>query len=149
MRHLLSKARTFARQPPSRQGLVIEAAVSLVLARILIWRRGQRDAIAATAQSGDAGQMRASGHDNIAREVQWSIARVAPWLTRPRHACLAQAIAASRMLSRRGIHWTLTIGVGRQSAGLNAHAWLRCGNRIVTGRRGIRNVTPMATYTKL
>lgn len=55
-------------------------------------------------------------------------------LTMSRHVpwecpCLAQAIAAHRMLGRRGIPSTLYFGVRKteDDPGLEAHAWLRCG----------------------
>lgn len=147
MRRLFSRVLTFAKQPSSRQGLVIEAAVNLARARILVWRRGQHDAINGIAQPGKAGgDASVPGHDDVAREVQWAIARIEPWLRRRRHACLVQAIAASRMLSRRGIPWSLKVGVGRDTDALTAHAWLLCGERVVTGRRGMDKVTPLATY---
>lgn len=51
--------------------------------------------------------------------------------------CLVKAVAAMKMLERRGIPSTLYLGSGRDHKGLmTAHAWLRCGTYIVTGREG-------------
>jgi hypothetical protein len=67
------------------------------------------------------------------RRVGWALraaARRTPW----RSACLAQALAGRWMLRRRGIpsviHFGARIDEGRR---LRAHAWLRCGPRILTG----------------
>jgi len=46
--------------------------------------------------------------------------------------CLPQAIAAKIMLRRRGVPSTLYLGVRRKDD-LEAHAWLRCGNVVLTG----------------
>jgi hypothetical protein len=53
--------------------------------------------------------------------------------------CLDQALAASLMLRRRGIHHRLIIGLSKPSKSLGAssrwdgHAWLSCGHQIVVG----------------
>lgn len=67
--------------------------------------------------------------------VSWAVQAVA------RHVplgfvCLPQAIAAQRMLRRRGVATTLYLGVAAEHAdrlGLRAHAWLRAGDKLVTG----------------
>lgn len=51
-----------------------------------------------------------------------------PW----RSDCLVQAMAARRWLARGGVPSDLCLGV-RQDEGFEAHAWLRVGERIVTG----------------
>lgn len=69
-------------------------------------------------------------------EVAWAVQAVArrvPWDSR----CLAQALAGFRMLRARGIAATVYFGVRRDPAApFNAHAWLRCGGRVVTGEAG-------------
>lgn len=53
-----------------------------------------------------------------------------PWQSN----CLVRAVAAHRMLSRRGIPHTLYIGMAKSVDGaFEVHAWLRCGSRVVTG----------------
>ncbi len=49
--------------------------------------------------------------------------------------CLPRAMAARAMLGRRGIATQLHYGARRSAAGepLQFHAWLCCGDRIVTG----------------
>ena len=49
-------------------------------------------------------------------------------------ACLPQALAARRMLERRGIGSTLYIGTMRDEGGVRRfHAWLKAGEEWVTG----------------
>ena len=49
-------------------------------------------------------------------------------------ACLPQAIAARRMLERRGIASRLYIGTMRDDSGVpRFHAWLKVGEEWVTG----------------
>ncbi|OAB46213.1 lasso peptide biosynthesis B2 protein [Paenibacillus glacialis] len=51
--------------------------------------------------------------------------------------CLVKAIAAMKMLERRGIPSTLYLGSGRDDKGqMAAHAWLRSGSYILTGKEG-------------
>jgi hypothetical protein len=68
-----------------------------------------------------------------AQEVGWAVgavARRAPWDAR----CLAQALAATWMLRRRGLEGTVSFGACQgESAEFAAHAWLRLGACIVTG----------------
>jgi hypothetical protein len=52
-----------------------------------------------------------------------------PW----RSDCVVQALAARRWLARRKIASSICIGVRKDEQGFQAHAWLRVGDRIVTG----------------
>ena len=69
----------------------------------------------------------------IAEEVGWAVgvmARRVPWDGR----CLAQALAATGMLRRRGLEGTVSFGAcPGESAGFDAHAWSSLGSCIVTG----------------
>jgi len=56
--------------------------------------------------------------------------RYTPWDSN----CLAQALAAKRMLQRRGLASTLYLGAMlTDKRGLEAHAWVRCGAIYVSG----------------
>lgn len=52
-----------------------------------------------------------------------------PW----RSDCLVQAMAGRRWLARAAIASDVCIGVRKDDGGLQAHAWLKVGERIVTG----------------
>ncbi|MEO0771345.1 MAG: lasso peptide biosynthesis B2 protein [Cyanobacteria bacterium J06649_4] len=82
------------------------------------------------------------------RKVAWAIHKVSgytPWESK----CLAQAIAAKRMLKSRKIVSTLYLGVARSQANeLEAHAWLRSGPVYLTGGRGHEFFTVVATFAE-
>jgi hypothetical protein len=70
-----------------------------------------------------------------AERIGWVI-RVAaahvPWNT----TCLMEALAAAGLLRVRGIGGTLSLGVAKGASpddNLLAHAWLQCGDRVLTG----------------
>lgn len=61
------------------------------------------------------------------------IADKTPWDSK----CLVRALAARKILKRRGVHTTLYLGVGKEDEKkMIAHAWLRCGSFYVTGGTG-------------
>jgi len=68
----------------------------------------------------------------ISRAVH-AMSRVTWWESQ----CLVKAVAAMKMLERRSIPHTLYLGSGRDEQGqMVAHAWLRSGSYIVTGKEG-------------
>jgi hypothetical protein len=76
-----------------------------------------------------------------------SAARYTPWES----VCLPQAVAGQWMLKRRNIAGTLYLGVAKDEAKaerLTAHAWLRCGDMILTGREGHRRFTVVASFSR-
>lgn len=76
------------------------------------------------------------------------MSRFTPWESK----CLVQALTAQLILRQSGIASTLYLGIARESANtLLAHAWLRCGNMIVTGgdvKDRFKMVTQFASLTK-
>jgi len=73
-------------------------------------------------------------------------ANYTPW----KSVCLPQAVTAQWMLKRRHIAGTLYLGVAKNEekpAKLSAHAWLRCGNLILTGREGHRQFKVVSTFS--
>lgn len=51
--------------------------------------------------------------------------------------CWVRALTARKLLMKKGICTTLYMGVGKDDDGnMIAHAWLRCGQRFVTGGNG-------------
>lgn len=67
-----------------------------------------------------------------------------PLLIRPR--CLAQALAARVLLHQRGQSCILSIGATIEEKGMIAHAWLKCGDIIVTGQEEKDKYTEIASY---
>lgn len=67
------------------------------------------------------------------RQAVEMVCRHTPWQSK----CLVRALTARKMLNRRGYPCTLYMGVKPGADGaMEAHAWLRCGSRYVTGGRG-------------
>jgi hypothetical protein len=82
----------------------------------------------------------------LAQKISWAVqtaGRHTPWESK----CLAQAIAAKMMLRRRQIPGTLYLGLAKDEQGeLSAHAWLRCGDLILTGGQNLEGYTTIATF---
>jgi hypothetical protein len=85
---------------------------------------------------------------STAQEVSWAVgvvARRVPWDGR----CLAQALAAMGMLRRRGLEGTVCFGASQsESAGFDAHAWLRLGSCVVTGGPGHERFKAFTTFAR-
>ena len=92
--------------------------------------------------------MAAADEIRMAQEVGWAvgvIARRVPWDGR----CLAQALAATGMLRRRGLEGTVSFGVCQgESAGFDAHAWLRFGSCVVTGGPDHQRFKVISTFAR-
>lgn len=62
--------------------------------------------------------------------------------------CLINALTAKSMLNRRHFVCTLYLGVKKTDSGsLQAHAWLRCGEYIVSGFCNFDEYTVVSTFT--
>jgi hypothetical protein len=122
----------FLRLPPADRRLFIEAAGALTIAGLLLrifpFARLSRRLGTHMAESPED---EAPSLTATAGRVQWAVetaARILPW----NPVCLPQAVAATRMLQRRGIASTLYLGID-PAADYDAHAWVRVGDVIVTG----------------
>lgn len=86
----------------------------------------------------------------VAEEIGWAVgvlARRVPWDGR----CLAQALAATWMLRRRGLEGTVSFGAARAGAvdsEFTAHAWLQVGPCIVTGGPGHERFNTLTTFAR-
>ncbi|MEY4571811.1 MAG: hypothetical protein RLZ10_1022 [Bacteroidota bacterium] len=60
--------------------------------------------------------------------------------------CYDQALAAKFMLNRQQLPSTLYFGLSKEDNQLSAHAWVRCGDTIVIGKRGFEKYTPVAWF---
>ena len=81
----------------------------------------------------------------IAQDIAWAIlviSRYTPWHSN----CLAQAVAGTFMLQRCGIGSTLYLGLKRSADKLEAHAWLRAGEQIVTGSAVMHQYTSISFF---
>jgi hypothetical protein len=61
--------------------------------------------------------------------------------------CLVKAVAAMKMLERRGLESTLYLGTAKEEDGkMVAHAWLRSGAYYVTGAEEMGKFTVVSTF---
>lgn len=94
--------------------------------------------------------LQASRSTNYPADTGWAIQAASartPWAS----TCLVQALAGLVMLSRRGIDATICLGVAKAEDGqaaMDAHAWLRCGDSIVTGAGGVERFAAISSFSR-
>lgn len=118
--------------------LIVEAALWLGLYRLLIllvpfrWFAPRKAPLADRCEDTELPL-------RVGRAVL-TASRHVPWQA----ACLAQALAAKTMLALRGTRSVMHLGARFDEDGeLAAHAWLSCGDRLVTGGSGLAGYTPL------
>ena len=135
----LSAAVTLAPLLPA----IFRAALELGWARVIHLRITPAKILARNVAAGDnaalhaatpaAPRLQPAHTSDIAETIAFVIPRVAarvPW----RADCLIQAIAAQHWLAQEGLAARIVVGVDREGEGqLLAHAWLKLGERIITG----------------
>lgn len=139
----------FLRIPFARKRLLFEALVCLATARLAMacvpFRRiaawlgtaGAESPASVTPEQAQAADAVGSAVSALARRVPWD------------GRCLAQALAATAMLRRRGVDGTVSFGVREgEPAGFEAHAWLRVGSRVVTGGASHEHFKAFTTFTR-
>jgi hypothetical protein len=143
--------RTFRSRSRQERGLFIEAFALLGVMRAAIllvpFRKisAMMGLVPGTTSTGDK-LAAAIPLPAISWAVQAAAART-PWES----ACLAQALTAMLMLSRRGVAATLYLGVAKNKGGaeaMAAHAWLRCGESILTGAAGVERFSAISSFSR-
>ena len=76
-------------------------------------------------------------------------ASITPWQSR----CLVQVLVVQRILAERGVLGHFCLGVSRgpsqgvAAGDLAAHAWLQCGDLVVSGAAGHEQYCVISTYS--
>lgn len=66
-----------------------------------------------------------------------------PWQS----LCLVQALTAQRLLKKKGIENTVYLGLSKdKDQKVIAHAWIRCGDKIVVGEKGMQRFSVVAKF---
>ena len=152
---MLRALRRFAQLPHQRKVLLLEACVALASAAFRVQRIPFRQLARRLGTSGcESPQELPDAQDQIAREVEWALValsrRLARILPRP-PTCLMLASAGQTLLRRRRVPATVYLGVGSEAPTdgrtFDAHAWLRCGTRIVTGKAEAARFKPLAWFS--
>lgn len=144
----MSRLRKFLDLPRADRGCLLEAAFWLGLARLaLLFLPFRHLAPFLGRQMAQSPEEAGAAPAQLLERVSWAVAaasRHLPWECK----CLAQALTGKAMLRRRGVPSTLYLGLAKGDAGLQAHAWLRCGAHILTGRQGMAGFTIIATFAE-
>lgn len=129
--------------------LLCEALAALAIARLAMACLPFRRIAGWLGTPGAESPMTASAEQvSTALRVGWAVGvwgRRVPWDAR----CLAQALAATGMLRRRGLEGTVSFGARQGTGGgFEAHAWLRFGSEIVTGGGIHEQFKPFTTFAR-
>ncbi len=130
-------------------GLLLEAAVWLAFSRLalLLVPFKQISPHLGTLQHESDSHILPTA-EQAAERIGWAVRAIAhrtPWES----ACLAQAISAKAMLRRRHITSTLYLGLAKDSGQkLQAHAWLRCGAEVLTGKAGHERFSVISSFAE-
>ncbi|MCI3927135.1 lasso peptide biosynthesis B2 protein [Paenibacillus sp. TRM 82003] len=138
----------FVLSPPLSRKLLVEAFVYLALARVL--KAMPFSKVAPTL--GKAMLETTSTLDVKNQSVLKDISRAIRIISRHtiwESKCLVRAIAAMKMLERRGLESTLYLGTAKDSSGsMVAHAWLRSGPIYITGFEEMYRFKTVAIFGK-
>jgi hypothetical protein len=147
LRYVLRKLRARTR---AERLLLAEAFAWLAIARAATLLMPFRHTVRALRLTGGESTVPvAADGQRRAAQVGWAVGTAAgytPW----RSLCLAQAFAGTAMLRRRHLPSTLYLGMAQGDtapAGLAAHAWVRCGDEIVTGADEQARFTAVGSFS--
>jgi hypothetical protein len=133
-----ARLRKFFELPAPDRRLLASAIVSVVKARLTVTFVPIGKILLPVTP--DAGAM--IGDANAAR-ISWAV-ETAGRIVPSGKNCLVRAIAGREMLARRGVSSQIRLGVAKSSPErLDGHAWLECGDMIVTGEGEHRSYTAM------
>ena len=138
----------WAQLPGTQKWLLAEALVALAMARLAVAFLPFRRIASWLGTPGTETPATVTAEErSIAEAVGWAVGimgRRVPWHGR----WLAQALAATSILRRRGLDGTVSFGVcAGESAGFDPHAWLRiCGLRGTT-RSSISRLCGTSAFT--
>lgn len=145
------QAPKFFRRTPRDRALFVEALFALSWAKICVHLLAfRRLAPRLGAAQTETPTIIAPTERAMAVDVSWAVQAAARHVPL-RFVCLPQAIAAKQMLRRRGIATTLYLGVSpdrEKPEAIAAHAWLRAGDKIVTGEEEMARHRAIAWFAE-
>jgi hypothetical protein len=145
----LRPLKTYLLKLSARRHYLLLEALLLLLGAALLMRIFHFERLAHRLQLRPCETPLAARRDEelAAAQIGWAIAAIANRVPGS-VTCLTRALAASLLARRRGLRATLYLGVMRGAAGdLQAHAWLRCGSCVITGKTEQPNFTPVACFS--
>jgi transglutaminase superfamily protein len=124
----MNKLRRFTSLPLANQMLLLEAAWTVAATRM----RLSMSSTPAIGERASKPRRRSAVSTFQPEEIAAAVRSAARYV--PNATCLTQALALQTLLTRRGHASSLHIGVEKEPGGrLGAHAWVRCGDRILIG----------------
>ena len=82
----------------------------------------------------------------ISTKIEHAIRRASRY-TLHTSKCYDQALTAKALLGQSGLPSTIYFGLAKENdKQLKAHAWVRCGNFIITGKAGLEQFTVVASF---
>jgi hypothetical protein len=142
-------------RPVLRKFLALDRTGQSLVLEAVFWLAAMRLAVRMVRMKRVLGWLALSTGETVVRLAPAEAERIAgtvlrvsahvPW----RSLCLDQAMAAAAMLQRRRLPVTLYLGARRspqEHSDLQAHAWLRCGDRILTGEGESRRFPAVASF---
>ena len=144
------KVKRFFTLPPEEKRLFLEAYSMLALMRAAIltisFKRLTRSLhhSKGTVKPGTLTDEQLDTAKRIGKVINQAMGNT-PWES----ACLAQALTAQRMLKKRNIPGVFYLGVKKDKGveeKMEAHAWLQCGESIITGERGHEAFTVLSVF---
>lgn len=147
-RRAARKARRFMSYPGRLQLMFVEAYFSLAWGRLFKLLPFAKVAPTLGEHMRETSYACTPEQELLQRQVSKAVhamSRITWWESR----CLVQAVAAMKMLERRGVPSTLYLGSGRDDSGrMIAHAWLRSGSYYVTGNERLERFAVVAVFGK-
>lgn len=141
-----SRVKKFIAMPGYRKALLFEAYIYLAWARLLKLMPFAKIAPTLGVKMTETSYSRDLAQEKKVRHVAAAIEHACKY-TWWESECLVRAIAALKMLEKRGVDSTLYMGTARNEAGgMKAHAWLRSGAIIVTGAKTMEQYTVVAMF---
>lgn len=148
VQRLTARLRRLRQRSPAQRRLLAESVLELLRARLYLLLPFRWLERSLGTRMLESLQVVPPEVEPVITEVAWAVAAASthvPWRT----SCLVTAVATQRILTRRDLSSTLYLGVrtGQEAPQLTAHAWVRCGNRILVGESEHERFTVVATYT--
>ena len=139
----MRKFARFVKLESSDRRLLIRAAYWLAIARIMLVAIPFRRLSERLSSRCALDDLQLDPDRELLLKIGRAVAMAAnsvPW----RSDCFPQTIAARKLLERHGYGSTIHIGVARdEGEGLAAHAWLTCGDTVVTGGANLERYTEL------
>lgn len=141
----MRRAVRLLRMPAAERRLTLEAAVTLTLVCALLKALPFARVLRLLGLHGPERRADGGVDATTARAVGRAVARASRNLPF-RAVCLPQAAAAALMLRRRGLAVEVHFGVAKRAGAVEAHAWSRCGEVLVSGGAESPAFAPIAVF---